>query len=118
MKLPQIISVLLMVVSAHSSSASTADVVFINAKIYNVNEHQPWADSIVIEDNRIVSVGSDNAVKSYIDSGARVVDLNGKLVLPGLIDEHVHPDMAAERLVNIDLLPSEMSWQQQKETIS
>lgn len=104
----------MMAMSAQAFSASTA---YINAKIYTVNDQQPWAEAMVIENGRIIAVGDESAVKPYMDH-TPVVDLQGRLVLPGFIDEHVHPDMYAERLMNINLIPAEMTWEQQKEAIA
>lgn len=63
---------------------------FINGKIYTVNEKQPLVETVVIEGNKIVFTGNNNDAKSFIDKNTEVVDLKGKLMLPGFIDNHVH----------------------------
>ena len=69
---------------------------FINGKIYTVNENRDWAEAVVIDGNRIVYVGDDAGANAFIDGkDAEVVDLDGKLMLPGLIDGHCHPIMGA-----------------------
>lgn len=100
-------------VAATVSRQLQADIVYTNAKVYTVNDKQPWAEAFAVKGNRFVAVGPQKAVSRYIGNTTKVVDLGGKLVLPGLVEEHVHPDMAAENLMNIHLLPSEMSWEQQ-----
>jgi predicted amidohydrolase YtcJ len=115
--------ILLTLTFAVSCSASlavenkSADVIYTNARIYTVNRAQPWANAMAIKGNRIVAVGDASVVKAYRGKQTRIEDLTGKLVLPGLVEEHVHPDMASENLVNINLQPSEMSWQEQQQGI-
>ena len=89
--------------------AQSADLAFINGKVYSLNWGEPsleglpsndapfnegiWqpdATAIAIIENQIAFVGSDNAVKQYIDASTQVIDLKGATVLPGLIDSHVH----------------------------
>jgi len=79
---------------------------FINGKIYTVNEKQPLAQSVVVEENRIVFVGSDDEAKQFIDVNTNVIDLEGKLMMPGFIDNHVHFIGGGLYLLGIDLRPS------------
>jgi predicted amidohydrolase YtcJ len=69
-----------------------ADVVLRHGKIYTADPARSIQQSIAFTGNRIVAVGDDDTVKTLIEPGkTKVVDLGGKLVLPGLIDTHVHP---------------------------
>jgi len=62
-----------------------------NGKIYTVNQAQPWASALVIdEEGRIVAIGDDDDVAEYVDDQTEVVDLEGRLVLPGFQDTHAH----------------------------
>lgn len=79
---------------------------FINGKIYTVNEKQPLAESVIVEGNKITFVGSDADAKKLIDASTKVVDLNGKLMLPGFIDNHVHFISGGSYLLGIDLRPA------------
>lgn len=72
-----------------------ADRVITDAKVYTVNPEQPWAEAIAIKDGRIVYVGDSPGIKKWIGPETDELDLNGKLVLPGLIDSHIHPGMVA-----------------------
>ena len=65
--------------------------VFKNGKIYTVNELQEWADAVAIKDNKIIFVGSNDDVESYVDSTTKVTDLSGKMMMPGFHDVHMHP---------------------------
>lgn len=66
-----------------------ADTVFINGNIYTGNERAPRAEAIAVKAGRIVFVGS-NAEAAKFKEGARVTDLKGGTVLPGLTDSHCH----------------------------
>ena len=74
--------------------AETADVVYLNGRIYTVNENQPWAEAVAIKDGKFIAVGSETDVKKMVNNKTEVVDLNGKFVMPGLHDQHVHIEQA------------------------
>src|SRR5690606_11588 len=88
------------------SSAQIKKTAFINGKIYTVNKKQPLAESVVVYDNKIIFVGSDSDAKKFIDDNTEVVDLTGKLMLPGFIDNHVHFTSGGVYLTGIDLRPA------------
>jgi predicted amidohydrolase YtcJ len=69
----------------------TADLLLQNAAIYSVNDEQPWAESMAVRGDEIVFVGNDASAKAFIGPGTEVVDLGGRLVLPGIVDAHLHP---------------------------
>lgn len=77
--------------------------IFINGKIYTQNESQKWAEAVVIENGRIIFVGNNNEALKYNKPGANLTDLQGKLVLPGFIDNHVHFINGGFYLNGIDL---------------
>jgi len=79
---------------------------FINGKVYTVNENQPLAQAVVVQDSKIIFVGSDDDAKKIIDKNTDVVDLNGKLMLPGFNDNHVHFLTGGFYLLGIDLRPA------------
>ena len=68
-----------------------ADVVLRNGKIYTADPARSFQQSIAFTGNSIVAVGDDDEVTPLIGPATKVVDLGGKLVLPGLIDTHTHP---------------------------
>jgi predicted amidohydrolase YtcJ len=59
--------------------------------IYTMNAGRTWAEAMAIDRGRIVHAGSDSAVKKWIGARTKVIDLQGKMVLPGFHDSHVHP---------------------------
>jgi predicted amidohydrolase YtcJ len=80
-----------------------ANLVFKNTSVYTVDKQRSWAQAIAIADDKIVFVGTDTDVGSYIDSDTVVMDLDGKLVLPGFVDAHAHPSHAMDFVGNISL---------------
>lgn len=75
--------------------AAPADYVFRNGKIYTANEKQPWAEAVAIEAKDIVYVGDNKGAKAFIGKKTIVADLQGKVMLPGIITTHDHPIMVA-----------------------
>ncbi len=63
---------------------------FINGKIYTVNDKKPLTEAVFVKGNKISYTGSDKEVKSRIDGNTEIINLDGKLMLPGFIDAHVH----------------------------
>lgn len=67
-----------------------ADTVVIHARIYTVNAQQPWAEAIAIRDGKILAVGNEREISEYRGASTKVIDADGRLVLPGFTDCHVH----------------------------
>ncbi|MFB7597189.1 amidohydrolase [Streptomyces sp. NPDC056160] len=80
-----------------------ADLVFSGGPVYTVDPARSWADAVAVRDGRIVVVGSDHDVAHLIGAGTEVVDLAGKLLLPGFQDAHVHPVLAGTTMRTCDL---------------
>ena len=72
-------------------ATGAAGIVFHTGKVYTVNHRQPWATAIAIKRERIVYVGDDEGALKLVGPNTRVVDLAGKMLLPGFQDAHVHP---------------------------
>jgi len=68
-----------------------AEMVFINAKAYTLDENKPWADAIAIKGNTIVYVGGNEGALALGGDNTVQHNLNGKMLLPGFIDTHMHP---------------------------
>ena len=64
-----------------------ADSILINGKILTVDEDFTVAEAIAIKDERIIAIGSNDSIAQYTGN---VIDLEGKTVIPGLIDNHIH----------------------------
>src|SRR5947209_173695 len=83
--------------------AEPADVVFVNANVYTVNEKQPRAEAIAVKGDRIVLVGSNANAREFAGRGTRVIDLHGETVVPGMTDAHYHFIGVGQREMNLNL---------------
>ncbi len=72
------------------NSGPAEPLVLINTSIYTVNPKQPWAKAVAIQDGKILAVGAKKEVMKRAGSNARVLDLKGRLVMPGFQDTHLH----------------------------
>src|SRR5262245_35805150 len=76
--------------NVRAAETGKADVVLWHGKIYTAKPAQSFQQAIAFTGNSIIAVGEDTKVKPLIEPGkTAVIDLGGKLVLPGLIDTHV-----------------------------
>jgi predicted amidohydrolase YtcJ len=92
--------------SIHTIMAQSKQSAFINGKIYTVNEKQPYAEAVVVEGNKIKYVGSESGAQKFINSRTEVIDLGGKLMLPGFNDSHLHFTSGGNYLLGINLRPA------------
>src|SRR5215212_9663349 len=70
---------------------SAADLVFRNGAVYTVDAARSWASAVAVREGRIVYVGTDTGAGRWIGPNTEVVDLSGRMLLPGFQDGHVHP---------------------------
>ncbi len=75
---------------ATADQLKSADLIVVNARIYTVNEKQPWAEAMAVRDGKILAVGSTTAIKSLSGPSTRIIDAQDRLLLPGFTDCHVH----------------------------
>jgi predicted amidohydrolase YtcJ len=73
------------------STVEDADVVYLNGRVYTVDEAQPWAEAVAVKDGVFVAVGRDAVVRGAAGRSTEVVDLEGAFVMPGIVDMHAHP---------------------------
>ena len=71
-----------------------ADLVFMNGKIAKVDTDFNFCTAIAVKDGWIIDTGSDEEIKCHIGEGTEVIDLKGKLMLPGAQDCHTHACLA------------------------
>jgi predicted amidohydrolase YtcJ len=106
MMTPRAFSLLIAVCCGWSGAlrAETAETIFINGNIYTGNERAPRAEALAVKAGRIVFVGSNAAAKKeYQTPGMRVVDLQGRTVVPGMTDAHCHIFGIGAREMNLNL---------------
>src|SRR4030042_1418269 len=81
----------------------TADLALVDANVLTMNPWQPLAQAVAISKNRIVRVGSNQEINKLIGKATKVISLNGKTVIPGLIDTHIHVADFGRCLMWLDL---------------
>jgi predicted amidohydrolase YtcJ len=75
---------------AHSFAQVPADLILTNGKIWTVDTTRPQAEAVACYGGRITAVGTPAEILPLAGKGTRVVDLHGKLAVPGFNDAHVH----------------------------
>lgn len=68
-----------------------ADMVLTNGVIYTADNRETICEAVAVKGNRILFTGSAAEVNCYIDEKTNVIDLQGKMVVPGFLDTHIHP---------------------------
>jgi len=102
MRVPLLFFIILLAVSAMSQT-QVADVIFVNGKIWTVDKAKPSAEAVAVLDGRILSVGSGSEIRKLAGAQTRIVDLKGKRMLPGFIDNHTHFMSGGFQLQSVDL---------------
>jgi len=77
-------------VTPAQKKSAYADTVVLHGKIYTVNSKQPWAEALAIRGERVVAVGSNSEIAKLQSKNTQVIDAQGRLVLPGFTDCHIH----------------------------
>jgi hypothetical protein len=83
-----IIAVLLC--SCNLNTKQYADIIFKNGYICTVDSFDTKAEALAIKDDKIIFLGNNDEIGNFIDNRTKVIDLNGKMILPGFIDSHCH----------------------------
>ena len=93
----RVIALAMAVVAAPAvTHAQVPDTVFVNGKIITVDDRFSIAQALAIRGGRIAKVGTSAEIDALKGTSTRVIDLNGRTVIPGLIDNHAHWVRAAE----------------------
>ena len=79
-----------MFISKRNPRVEPADLVLTNGQVVTVDEKLPEAQALAVRGGKIEAVGSVKEINRYIGSATQVIDLGGKLAIPGLIDSHGH----------------------------
>ncbi len=77
--------------SKEANPKTGADTVLMHGYVYTVDKNKSIAEAVAISNGRIVYVGSDTGVEGHIGHNTTVVDLHGRMLMPGFQDAHIHP---------------------------
>ncbi|HKJ92770.1 MAG TPA: amidohydrolase, partial [Longimicrobiales bacterium] len=98
-----------LLLAAGCARHQTADMVLMNGKLLTVDSAQPTAQALAVVGDRIAAVGSDSAMVPWIGPNTNVIDLQGRLAVPGFIESHGHFMGLGRSLTELDLRKAH-SW--------
>ncbi len=75
---------------ACAGAAQGADAVLLNGKIITLEAARPIAEALAVRDGKVLAVGPSTDIRRLARPAAKVIDLDGRTVIPGLIDSHIH----------------------------
>jgi len=88
-----------------------ADLVLTHGKIVTLEETAPTVEALAVAGDRIIAVGTAKEIKPYIGRSTRVIDLEGRTAVPGLIDSHAHFTGVGEARMILDLTRTK-NWEE------
>jgi len=97
------VTILLVSLCGCGPEEQPAELVLHNGKIVTVDASRPEAQAIAVRAGLIAAVGSNDEIKAYIGPSTRVVDLGGRLAIPGFIESHAHFTSLGESKVTLNL---------------
>ena len=80
-----------------------AQLAFVNGAVYTVDATRSRAQAVAVADGRISAVGTDEEIRDAVGPGTEVVDLTGRMLLPGFQDAHCHPPSGGLDMIQCDL---------------
>ncbi len=90
---------------------ASADLVLLNGKLVTLDPARPEAQALAARDGDIVAVGSDAEIRAWAGPATEVIDLGGRLAVPGFVEGHAHLTSLGEALMNVDLTGAE-TWEE------
>jgi predicted amidohydrolase YtcJ len=90
-------------VACQSQGSTSADMVMRNGYVYTVDGKESVQQAVAVKDGKIVYVGSDEGVAGYIGQQTQLIDLAGRMLMPGFIDAHMHPGDGGRAMTLCDL---------------
>ncbi len=84
-------------------AAGAPDTIYVNGFVYTVDKSDSIQEAIAVQDGRISYVGSTAGAKALATPSTRVVDLQGRMLMPGLVDGHMHPLQGGAALIKCNL---------------
>ncbi len=70
------------------ADTGTANVVFVNGKVYTVDSKRPWAQAVAVKGRRIAYVGDTAGARAFVGRRTEVIDLSGKMLMPGFVEAY------------------------------
>ena len=85
-------------------SKKVADKIFVNGQFYSTDLdcNMTCSEAVAVCEGKFIYVGEKETALTYKGINTEVIDLNGKMVLPGLSDAHMHPSMLVSNENSLD----------------
>ncbi len=99
-KLPLVLFLL-----ATGCRSAAPDFILAGGRVFTADDARPWAQAIAVRGERIVAVGEDAQIRAMAAPSTRVIELNGRVVVPGINDAHVHEPGGLDA-VSINVAPN------------
>lgn len=90
-------------VCAGTAWAREATMILVNGKVWTENPAQPIAQAVALDGTRILAVGDTTSVRKFAGADTQIIDLHGRLLLPGFNDAHVHFVGGGGALISVQL---------------
>ncbi|MCH7717753.1 MAG: amidohydrolase [Gemmatimonadetes bacterium] len=89
---------------ACAESGLTADLVLRGGKIVTVDDNLPEAQALAVKDDTIIAVGTDAEIDAYVGRRTEVIELEGRLAIPGFVESHAHFLGIGDAQLQLDLM--------------
>jgi hypothetical protein len=86
---------------AFAGQTEKADLIIKNAKVFTANDAGPWAEAVACKSGKIIAVGTERDIAKFAGPATKVLDVHGRLVIPGLIDAHTHFSSGGRSLISL-----------------
>ncbi len=96
-------TLMILLLASSAMAQPRADLILVHGRVWTVDEAHPAAEAVAVTGGRISAVGTDAEIGELAGPSTTVVDLKGRLVLPGLIDNHAHFMAGGFQLQSVDL---------------
>jgi predicted amidohydrolase YtcJ len=108
-----IITLMFFIIAASTSRAAMkhADIVLKHGKIITIDPSNPQAEAVAIKGQIIQAVGTDEEIENYVGTKTNVIDLEGRLAIPGLIEGHGHLLELGKTQMMLDLTKA-VDWEE------
>jgi predicted amidohydrolase YtcJ len=83
--------------------AATADLLFVGGGVWTLDPARPWAEAVAVSRGRVALVGSEREARELAGPRTQVIDLRGRMLLPGFQDAHSHPLLGGAERLQCDL---------------
>ena len=93
----------LVVLGCGGSDTPPADTVLNHGYVYTVDSRDSVSQAVAVREGRIVYVGTDEGAEAFIGGRTQVVDLGGRMLMPGFVDGHLHPMAGGRALLLCNL---------------